>query len=159
SSRATHPPTSPLFPYTTLFRSPRPLRLLPVPEPIVVMAEVPDGPPASMVWRRVRYRFAKSAGPERIEEEWWNTGRRLELMPRHAEAAAEAEAADEGRAGRLPVPSRRPLPRLEPFAAGAVVRDYYIAEDEAGRRYWLFRQGLYSEPVTAPRWYLHGIFA
>src|SRR5690606_18787525 len=31
----------------------RPLRLLPAPEQIEVVAEVPDGPPARMVWRRV----------------------------------------------------------------------------------------------------------
>ncbi|MBI1181088.1 MAG: DNA polymerase Y family protein [Alphaproteobacteria bacterium] len=37
-------------------------------------------------------------------------------------------------------------------------RDYYMVEDEEGRRYWLYRQGLY-EPGTAPRWFLHGVFA
>lgn len=37
-------------------------------------------------------------------------------------------------------------------------RDYYVVEDEAGRRFWLYREGLYgAEP--APRWYLHGVFA
>lgn len=39
-------------------------------------------------------------------------------------------------------------------------RDYYRIEDEAGRRYWLYRQGLYTrEPATMPRWFMHGIFA
>jgi protein ImuB len=37
-------------------------------------------------------------------------------------------------------------------------RDYYRVEDAEGRRYWLFREGLY-EPGLAPRWYLHGVFA
>jgi protein ImuB len=37
-------------------------------------------------------------------------------------------------------------------------RDYYRVEDAEGRRYWLFRAGLYA-PDVAPRWYLHGIFA
>ncbi|MEN3976959.1 DNA polymerase Y family protein [Emcibacter sp. SYSU 3D8] len=37
-------------------------------------------------------------------------------------------------------------------------RDYYQVEDEDGRRYWLFRQGLY-DGSTAPRWFLHGVFA
>jgi protein ImuB len=36
-------------------------------------------------------------------------------------------------------------------------RDYYLVEDELGRRFWLFREGLYGGP-TPPRWYLHGIF-
>ena len=38
------------------------------------------------------------------------------------------------------------------------VRDYYRIEDEEGRRYWVFREGLYL-PEKAPGWYLHGFFA
>jgi protein ImuB len=37
-------------------------------------------------------------------------------------------------------------------------RDYYIAEDEAGRRYWLFRSGHYNAE-NSQHWYLHGFFA
>jgi protein ImuB len=37
-------------------------------------------------------------------------------------------------------------------------RDYYRVEDEEGRRFWLYRAGLYR-PQAAPRWFLHGIFA
>ncbi|MGR0183520.1 Y-family DNA polymerase [Azospirillum aestuarii] len=36
-------------------------------------------------------------------------------------------------------------------------RDYYRVEDEAGRRFWVFRQGLYRPGVAAP-WFLHGFF-
>jgi protein ImuB len=39
----------------------------------------------------------------------------------------------------------------------ARVRDYYSVEDEAGERFWLFRDGLWGGPET-PRWYLHGLF-
>lgn len=39
-----------------------------------------------------------------------------------------------------------------------LTRDYYRVEDEEGRRYWLFRHGLYGEKGH-PRWYLHGLFA
>jgi protein ImuB len=43
-------------------------------------------------------------------------------------------------------------------AAVDAVRDYYRVEDEAGRRFWLYRSGLaQSEPP--PRWFVHGIFA
>jgi protein ImuB len=38
-------------------------------------------------------------------------------------------------------------------------RDYFRVEDEEGRRYWLYRQGLYGETPQAPRWFMHGIFA
>jgi protein ImuB len=37
-------------------------------------------------------------------------------------------------------------------------RDYYRVEDAEGRRFWLFRHGLFEESA-APRWYLHGLFA
>ena len=37
-------------------------------------------------------------------------------------------------------------------------RDYYRVEDSDGRRYWLFREGLYGE-AQAPRWFMHGLFA
>ena len=37
-------------------------------------------------------------------------------------------------------------------------RDYYRIEDTRGRRYWLYREGLYHE-AEAPRWFVHGLFA
>lgn len=37
-------------------------------------------------------------------------------------------------------------------------RDYYRVEDHTGRRYWIFRRGLFGEEPD-PRWYLHGLFA
>jgi protein ImuB len=38
------------------------------------------------------------------------------------------------------------------------VRDYYRIEDEDGRRYWVYREGLFL-PGVERRWYLHGFFA
>ena len=38
------------------------------------------------------------------------------------------------------------------------LRDYYRVEDENGRRYWLYREGLYRSDVP-PAWFLHGLFA
>jgi protein ImuB len=38
-------------------------------------------------------------------------------------------------------------------------RDYFRVEDGDGRRYWLYRQGLYGASQEAPRWFMHGIFA
>lgn len=45
-----------------------------------------------------------------------------------------------------------------PGQAGAT-RDYYRVEDSDGRRYWLFRRGLYDTESQQPDWYLHGLFA
>jgi protein ImuB len=37
-------------------------------------------------------------------------------------------------------------------------RDYFRVEDTDGRRFWLFREGLYERETSVPRWYLHGLF-
>ncbi len=103
-------------------RARRPLRLLPSPEPIQVMAPVPDRPPVLFRWRRRPHRVARADGPERIAPEWW-------LEDADALFSGETEA-----------------------------RDYYRIEDEAGARFWVYREGLYR-PDRAPRWYLHGFFA
>jgi len=39
-----------------------------------------------------------------------------------------------------------------------MTRDYYRVEDAQGRRYWLYREGLYGEAETPPRWFVHGLF-
>ena len=100
---------------------PRPVHLLPWPEPIEVMAPVPDHPPVMFRWRRHRHRVRRADGPERIAPEWWREG--------PGEACSQA----------------------------AHSRDYYRVEDTAGRRFWLYREGLYR-PGIRPRWYLHGFF-
>jgi len=97
---------------------PRPIRLLAYPDPIEVMAPVPDDPPLMFRWRRVPHRVRRAEGPERIALEWWRA----------------PEAGTDG------------------------IRDYYRVEDEAGRRFWLYRRGLYR-PDTPPAWFLHGFFA
>jgi len=60
-----------------------------------------------------------------------------------------------------------------PMGEGAPTRDYYRVENREGRRFWLFRAGLYErgwapgrEPAPgheerisdAPRWFVHGLF-
>lgn len=117
---------------------PRPLRLLPHPEPVTVIAEVPDAPPSQMVWRRVAYRFARASGPERLGAEWQH----LRLPLRLTGASIEA-AMDDAPPG---------------YGEGRLTRDYYVGEDESGRRFWLFRLGL-PGIAAAPRWFLHGFFA
>ncbi len=39
-------------------------------------------------------------------------------------------------------------------------RDYYRLEDRDGRRFWVYREGLWTaDRAQPPRWYLHGLFA
>ena len=61
----------------------------------------------------------------------------------------------------------RPTDALKPVRT----RDYYRLEDDQGRRYWLFREGLHAredldlDPETQeererhPTWWMHGVFA
>jgi protein ImuB len=37
-------------------------------------------------------------------------------------------------------------------------RDYYRVEDAVGRRFWIFREGLYEDSNDRSRWFLHGLF-
>lgn len=114
----------------------RPPLLLSEPEPIAVMAEVPEGPPRSFTWRRVQRRVVRAEGPERIAPEWWKdlAGSCGSACGRLAEGESQA-------------PER--------------TRDYYRIEDETGGTYWVFRDGLYQNASEEgpPRWFLHGIFA
>ncbi len=41
---------------------------------------------------------------------------------------------------------------------GGRTRDYYRVEDVDGRRFWLYRDGLYDRDDEMPRWYMHGMF-
>jgi protein ImuB len=84
----------------------RPWRLFDPPQPIEVLAEVPDGPPRRFRWRGQQHDVAAAEGPERIAAEWWRrkdgagltrdywrvetaSGRRLWLL-RHGLYGAEA---------------------------------------------------------------------
>jgi protein ImuB len=96
----------------------RPIRLFDPPQPIEVLAEVPDGPPRRFRWRRQVHDVTAQEGPERIAALWWQ----------------------------------------RKDGAG-LTRDYWRVEAADGRRFWLFRHGLYERETVAPRWYLHGLFA
>lgn len=41
----------------------------------------------------------------------------------------------------------------------AQTRDYYRVEDGNGRRFWVYREGLYGRETANPRWFIHGLFA
>ena len=38
-------------------------------------------------------------------------------------------------------------------------RDYFRLEDANGRRFWVYREGLYGREAAAPRWFLQGLFS
>jgi protein ImuB len=102
--------------WTDHITAPRPLLLLPRPEPAEAVALIPEGPPRQFRWRGVLHHVAEAQGPERIAPEWWQR-------------------------------------------TGEDERDYYMVEDTAGRRFWLYRAGIYGRSKTAPTWFMHGVFA
>jgi protein ImuB len=54
----------------------------------------------------------------------------------------------------------RVAPEWWRLAEGERPRDYYVVEDAQGRRYWLYREGLYGETgEDQPRWFVHGLSA
>ena len=41
----------------------------------------------------------------------------------------------------------------------ARLRDYYRVEDQAGRRYWIYREGVIGDGRGGlPEWFIHGLF-
>ena len=44
-------------------------------------------------------------------------------------------------------------------AGRVLTRDYFRVESTRGLRAWLYRDGLYGQETTHPRWFLHGLFA
>ena len=59
---------------------PRPAHLLQRPEPIQVLALLPDHPPASFTWRGIKRRVKRADGPERIFGEWWKRDNELSAV-------------------------------------------------------------------------------
>jgi protein ImuB len=138
-----------------LAKPPRPPLLFASPEPLTVLAEIPEGPPARFTWRHVTRRVVKAEGPERIAPEWWRglgcrDGAANSIPPLDGEGGSA-----EGRAGW----ASGEVWREKRGALTSRPRDYYRVEDEDGHRYWMFREGLYQESEHGvPSWYLHGVF-
>ncbi|TPG40521.1 DNA polymerase Y family protein [Sphingomonas koreensis] len=53
---------------------PRPARMLARPEPIDVIALLPDDAPRLFIWRGRRFAVTRGDGPERLHGEWWRDG-------------------------------------------------------------------------------------
>ena len=118
----------------------------PPPGPVALAeAGAPAGAPTA------RAPCACSAGPEPIEAmskvpddppvlfRWRGVGHRVRL------AEGPERLAEEW--WRRPFEDDRP----------SRVRDYYRVEDDAGGRFWVFRDGLYGGD-DIPKWWVHGLF-
>jgi len=46
--------------------------------------------------------------------------------------------------------------RARPGESAGLTRDYFHVETEAGRRFWLYREGLYGRETERPAWFVHG---
>ena len=61
---------------------PRPVRLLGRPQPVDVVAPVPDDPPVLFRWAGRTHRVVRADGPERLTPDWWLTPQRRDLAVR-----------------------------------------------------------------------------
>jgi protein ImuB len=138
-------------------KPPRPPLLFANPEPLTVLAEIPEGPPARFTWRHVSRRVVKAEGPERIAPEWWRALRYPSFSK--GEGGDGLGPSPAGDRITTSVPASDPLPNPPPSGGRERSRDYYRIEDEDGHRYWVFREGLYQERAQgSPGWFLHGVF-
>ncbi|MGE0152420.1 MAG: DUF6504 family protein [Reyranellaceae bacterium] len=108
----------------------RPVRLLATPEPIDVIAPVPDDPPRQFNWRQRAHRVVRVDGPERLANEWW----------REEETAAAAIEA---------IPPVRDYYRIEAEDG----QRYWIYRDGP------FNNIAANGAARTARWYLHGFCA
>ncbi len=117
---------------------PRPLRLLPRPEPVEATALLPDHPPVRFRWRRLLHRVQAAEGPERLTPEWW--------LPDAdgGPVGGPGDGPGEGPDGESDTGLDRDL------WGDRAVRDYFRVAVAGGGRYWLYHAG--------GRWFLHGIF-
>jgi protein ImuB len=69
---------------------PRPVRLLPTPEPIETVALLPDHPPAFFTWRGSRRRVRRADGPERVFGEWGRSDAELTAVRDYFQVETEA---------------------------------------------------------------------
>jgi protein ImuB len=132
-----------------------------------VMALIPEGPPRRFRWRGVTYEVEASQGPERIGAQWWRESR-LSARPRDGgdedlNSPLRGEDLDSRSRGE-DLDSRSRGEDLDSRFRGnerqqALTRDYYLVEDGGGRRFWLYREGLFERETAAARWFVQGLFA
>jgi hypothetical protein len=158
----------------------RPSLLLEAPEPITVIAMMPDGPPSWFRWRDTERRITASAGPERIAAEWWTgsaavagrpaRGRKTfgESYARAYERFIRGQLATEAVASSGPPKSGTATDFLTPTRASPrhgcrkigncpdfsdETRDYFKVQDEQGRWLWIYRV------LEQGCWFVHGLWA
>ena len=102
----------------------RPSVLFDPPQPILVIAVTPDGPPSRLRWNGREHRIVATIGPQRIGEEWWRG--------RHE---GKTETSD---------------PSQVPSCLSA--RDYFKVSDEGGRWLWVFRDHASSQWFVHGQW-------
>ena len=119
------------------FENRRPALLLDPPEPIEVLASIPEGAPALIVWRRVRRRIVRAEGPERIAPAWWAA-----YVPRAPEAGTGV-----ARTRDYYLIEETGGARYWVFRAGLYDRER--EGEEAGDDEDLL--------TSAPRWFMHGL--
>jgi protein ImuB len=150
----------------------RPSLLLAEPEPITVIALMPDGPPSWFRWRGTEQRITASAGPERIAAEWWEEGTEKKGTEGLRDRGTEGKRRRAGRFGEsyarayerfmlgrerdgaeegARIETTQSLSASVPQSLSS--RDYFKVQDEHGRWLWIYRVSGRSD------WFVHGLWA
>ncbi|MEL7048878.1 MAG: hypothetical protein AAFO75_07955, partial [Pseudomonadota bacterium] len=156
--RSVHEDCGQAWPLPAHVQLQRPPILLTAPEPIMVLAQVPEGAPRRFTWRRVVHDVGEAVGPERIAPEWWQA-----FSAHH---------------GALTSPGGEALSRRDASSAECT-RDYYRVCVHGGASFWIYRAGMFdaddadldaqvndaahdgftgSMHRAMPQWFLHGIY-
>jgi len=108
--------------------------------------------------------------PEGTIDGWLGRGRGLasglsnsEPTPGALGVVGTGERAGSGRASAQESPASGSygashIQEPTPEASSPPTRDYFRIEDTSGRRFWLFREGLYGRETDQPGWFMHGLF-
>ncbi|MDQ0394482.1 Y-family DNA polymerase [Labrys monachus] len=157
----------------------RPPLFLERPEPLQILATGPDGLPGHFRWRGTPHRIVDLQGPERIAGPWWEeTAPPLPTGPSEEAFGWGKPKGDKGGSGKAAAQARPKLPDSEsprsvkrsqfenteaertprPTFAAPPQHDYYVAETQAGQRFWLCCEGP-ERPPRQQTWFMRGLFA
>lgn len=141
---------------------PRPARLFDPPEPVEIIAEVPDGPPLRLRWRKRSLRIVAAEGPERIAPEWWSPPATPQTTSLDGATRDYYRIADE--TGRQLWLFRA---GLYPRTSGSMTAD--ASQDpspdqsqdpspDQSQDQLLVSRPCVNMPGQQPRWFVHGLF-
>jgi len=139
-------------------------------QPVLKQSHLPEEACRNVPYAELLPPSRPTAAEERLPENFSPAGRPIRLFENPEPVEIMAVEVPEGpprqfrwrralhRVTRAEGPERI-APEWWQSTGTAPARDYFRVEDDAGRRYWLYREGLYGAAGKLPRWFMQGFFA